>query len=351
MKKVIVAISGGVDSSVSAFLLKKEGYEVIGVYMRLKNENPEAERSARAVSDMLKIKFYPINLKNKFNDKIIKYFLEAYNSGLTPNPCVKCNRLIKFGELLRLKDELKADYLATGHYVRNIKYRKGLKVYFKLKKGIDETKDQSYFLYHLNQKKLKSILFPLGDYKKSQVKKMADKEKLPFLVSESQDICFLEDDHNIFLKKNLKLKKGKIKDLKGKVLGEHKGLALYTVGQRKGIEIGGTGPYYAVKFDYKTNTLFVSGDREDENLYKKECKIKDINWVSGITPKMPLSCEAVIRYRHKAVECQVKKIKESSNKLKVVFKEKQRAITPGQSLVLYKGDEVLGGGIILDFNY
>ncbi len=337
-EKIVMAISGGVDSAVASLILKNQGYEVIGLFLRLSEKQPNSELSARKVCQKLKIKFYPINAYQKFNKNVIQYFCSAYSRGLTPNPCVECNKKIKFGELLKYIKILKADYLATGHYIR-LQQKFPIKLFY----GIDKDKDQSYFLYNLKQKQLNHILFPLGGYTKAEVKKIAEKNKLPCEKNESQDICFLAGDHNDFLKKNIKLKPGSIKDLTGKILGQHLGLPLYTIGQRKGIELGGTGPFYVVETDYKTNTLFVTNKKDHEKLLNSQLIAKNINWISGKVPKMPLNCTAKIRYGHEAENCRVSLVK---GKINVKFKKKQRAITPGQSVVFYKDKELLGGGII-----
>jgi len=363
-KKVLVAMSGGVDSSTAAFLLQKKGYEVMGVFMRLDDKHGLAEAAARQVCDHLGIKFYPVNLSAKFKKEIINYFVDSYKKGLTPNPCVKCNQLIKFGELLRIASELDCEYLATGHYTRlrrefpiSLPRRQagnfpaspaGGQFPIKMLRAKDDSKDQTYFLYNLTQKQLKKILFPLGEYKKEDIKKIAKKEKLPVLKSESQDVCFLNIDgkiieHNDYLKKYIKKNPGPIKTIDGKIIGKHQGLPFYTIGQRRGVEIGGTGPYYVVRTDYITNTLYVSTNHDDPELYKKELIAKDVNWLAGIQSKMPLKCEAVIRYRHKAVKC---KISSKNGKYLVKFDKPQRAVAPGQSVVFYRGEELLGGGII-----
>lgn len=352
--KVAVAMSGGVDSSTAAYLLKKQGYEVFGLFMRLGNNSEEAETAARRVARFLGLTFYPLNLKDRFEKEVIAYFLKSYGRGLTPNPCVKCNQLIKFGELLKRAEMLGADYLATGHYVKikneKLKMKNGRKRFiYKLSRGKDETKDQSYFLYNLKQRELARLLFPLGDFRKEKIKKTAARAGLPNLKSESQDICFLQQngkalEHNEFLKKHLRLKSGAIKTLDGKKVGEHQGLPLYTIGQRKGVEIGGIGPFYVVQADCKNNTLYVAKDGDDPALYKSELRAEKVSWIAGLKPKMPLECEAVIRYRHKPVKVMVSKDKKNS--YSVNFREPQRAITPGQSVVFYHGDEVLGGGEI-----
>lgn len=349
-KKVVVAISGGVDSAVTALLLKKQGFQVFGVFMRLGTYSAASEQAARAVCAHLGIKFFPINISHKFEKEVIEYFIESYEKGLTPNPCVKCNKVIKFGELLRVTKELDADYLATGHYIRKSEAgsKKSEIFKFKLFKGVDESKDQSYFLYNLTQDQLSKILFPLGDYKKEEIKRIAKKEKIPNQPSESQDICFLIKegkilDHNEFLKDHIKARAGDILDMNGKVVGQHKGLPFYTIGQRRGIEIGGVGPFYAVGMDYKKNVLYVTDNREDDSLYKDELLAEKVNWISGQVPKMPYKCTAMIRYRHKASDC---KIAYEKGEYKVKFKNRQRAVTSGQSVVFYKNQELLGGGLI-----
>jgi len=347
--KVLIAMSGGVDSSVAAYLLKQKGYAVLGVFMRLGVEQGNAEAAARRVCRQLGIKFYPFDISRRFQKEVINYFVDSYKKGITPNPCVNCNKLIKFGELFKLAEQLECDYLATGHYVKNQKSKiKNKKCLFKLLKAEDDNKDQSYFLYNLTQGQLGRILFPLGDFKKEKIKKIAIGLNLPNLKTESQDICFLQGDHNDFLKNKIKLKPGPIVLLekkKEKVIGEHRGLPLYTVGQRRGVEIGGTGPYYVLRCDYQKNILYVTTNHDDPLLHSKKVSLKNINWISCIAPKFPLHCTAVIRYRHKGVPCIVRE--EQGSALFVRLKSHERAITPGQSVVFYQGDEVLGGGVIV----
>lgn len=351
-KKAVIAVSGGVDSAVAGLLLKRAGYSIIGIFMRLIAGKEDSETAARRICDKLGAKFYPVNFVRQFRKEIINYFTESYRQGITPNPCVRCNKLIKFKELLRITDELGADYLATGHYIRKIpnhksqitnKYKKQNTKY-ELLRGVDANKDQSYFLYNLMQEQLKRLIFPLGEYTKAEVKKIAERANLPYLKKESQDICFLRGDHNDFLRDKIKLVSGPIKTMDEKIVGEHQGLPLYTIGQRKGIEIGGIGPFYAAKTDYKTNTLYVVSDQNDPILYQDEFTVKEANWINGAEPAMPFKCETVIRYRHKPVECAIT-VKNSSEYV-VKLKEPQRAITPGQSAVFYYGNELLGGGII-----
>lgn len=353
-KKIVVAISGGVDSSATAFILKKKGYKLIGVYFRIGVQDNIAEEAARKVCRFLNIPFFPINLSRQFKKEVIDYFIHEYARGLTPNPCVRCNKLIKFGELFKITKELGADFMATGHYIKKENDKNKIILF----KGIDSSKDQSYFLYNLNQEILKYILFPLGNYTKEKIKKIALKEKIPFLESESQDICFLNEDgriidHNNFLRKNISLKPGPIKTLDDKEIGRHEGLPLYTRGQRKGIEIGGTGPFYVLRKDYENNTLYVVDKLNDSDLFSKKFTINNVNWINDNEPKLPFNCEVVIRYRHKPVKCSLDFLKESSNlsgtekKYLINLDKPQRAISPGQSAVFYDGNRLLGGGIIL----
>lgn len=340
-RRVAIAMSGGVDSSTVARMLRDKGYDCVGVFMRLGIERGCCdEAAARRVCTKLGIKFYPVDVRVKFRKEVKDYFLKAYEKGITPNPCVACNKFIKFGELLKKAGDLGCDYLATGHYIKIKKIGSTYKLY----KAKDSSKDQSYFLYNLTQNDLSKILFPLGDSLKEKLKNKATKDDLPFLKKESQDICFLAGDHNEFLKNNLKLKKGVIKTLDGEVVGEHQGLPLYTIGQRKGVEIGGKGPYYVVRGDTKTNTLYVTNKPDEESLYGKSVEAENINWISGKTPKSPFKCSTVIRYRHKPVPCTV--YSKENGEITVKFLNAQRAITPGQSIVFYKNDELLGGAII-----
>lgn len=347
-------MSGGVDSSVAAALLKEQGHDLIGIFMHfwaeeVKNHDGVTNKccsldsfnDARRVAQKLGFPIYTINLDQPFKEKVVDNFISGYGSGATPNPCVNCNKYIKFDLLLKKADELGFDFIATGHYAKIRKEEK-----FHLFRPEDLNKDQTYFLYNLNQQKLARILFPLSGYKKPQVREMAKKYGLEVAEKrESQEICFIpEKSHNEFLKRHLELIPGDIKTLDGKTIGQHQGLPLYTIGQRKGVEIGGIGPFYVAQLDYQTNTLFVVSDGEDASIYKDELFAKDVNWISGIEPKMPFECEAVIRYRHKPVECHITKNENESYKVK--FNQPQRAITKGQSVVFYRKDEVLGGGVI-----
>ncbi|MFA5024585.1 MAG: tRNA 2-thiouridine(34) synthase MnmA [Patescibacteria group bacterium] len=351
--KVLVAMSGGVDSSVAAQLLKNQGHEVAGVFLHFwkdesagnKAENRccslESLLDARAVAAKIGIPLYTFNFSEPFKKAVVDNFLSEYAAGRTPNPCVVCNKKVKLGLLLKYARGLGFDYLATGHYLK-IKSVGRERQLFKAK---DKKKDQSYFLYTFTPEELKHLLFPLGAYTKPQVRKLAAKFKLKVAAKpESQDICFLSGDHNNFLKKYLKLKPGEIKLLETKEkIGEHQGLPLYTIGQRRGL-VGGTGPYYVAKFDWRRNILYVVKNWNENILYKDNLIAQKVNWLSGREPKKNLKCTAVIRYGHPAVACLV--TPKNKNNYFVKFIKPQRAITPGQSVVFYKKEQVLGGGII-----
>ncbi|MDP2736990.1 MAG: tRNA 2-thiouridine(34) synthase MnmA [bacterium] len=355
--KIAVAMSGGVDSSVAAKILKDQGHDVVGIFLHFWKETPpfkkggrgdlnfenkccsaEALLDARRVADKIGIPLYTLNFAKIFKEKVVNNFLDEYKKGRTPNPCVRCNKSIKLGYLIKQAKKLGFDYVASGHYAK--------KLNGKLYKAKDKNKDQSYFLYTFNQKELAHLLFPLGGYTKPQVRRLAEKFKLPVAEKpESQEICFIPGkSHNEFLRRHLKLRPGKIKTVSGENVGCHQGLPLYTIGQRKGIAIGGTGPYYAAKMDYKKNILYVVNNWNDKLLFRNELMAKNVNWLAGVEPNLPLKCEAVIRYRHKPAKCVVTKL--LKNKYQVKFNQAQRAITPGQSAVFYKNDEVIGGGII-----
>ena len=355
--KVAIAMSGGVDSSVTAALLKQQGYDCLGIFMKFWTESEpkienkccsaDAYNDAHKVANRLGFRLYTLNFKKDFKKTVVDEWLKEHQKGHTPNPCIRCNKFIKFDLLLKKAKMLGCDYLATGHYIKKSKIKnKKIKIIYRLSTAKDNNKDQSYFLYNLKQSQLKDLLFPLGNYTKSEVRALAKKFKLPvYEKSESQEICFIpEKTHYPFLKRQLKLKPGPIKDFKGKILGQHEGLPLYTLGQRQGIKIGGIGPFYVVKLNYKTNTLFVSNNHNDKLLYTKKFKIKNINWVSGKPPKRSNKFGVKIRYQAKTISCTI-------NKNTVTLKTPQRAIMPGQSAVFYQRQQVLGGGIINQIYY
>jgi len=364
-KKVIVAMSGGVDSSIAAALLEKNGFEVIGAFMKfwrlpislknkekiIRHENKhrflEAEERARAVAGALNIPFYVFDFSKEFKKEVVDYFLKEYQLGRTPNPCVVCNKEIKLGLLLKKLPFLDADYIATGHYVRLIsqnlkktsRNRSSNFKIFKILKGKDKSKDQSYFLWRLNQRILSRVLFPLGEYKKEEVRKLAQKFKLPnYNAPESQEICFIQTTVNDFLKKFIKFRPGKIIDDKKRVVGTHQGLWFYTIGQRKGIGISSNKPYYVLDKDVKRNLIIVTQD--ERKLFKRGLITKDINWILKPLERFPFKLEVKIRYKNNPVSATI--IKEN----KIIFDKPQRAVTPGQSVVFYKKQELLGGGII-----
>lgn len=328
-KKVIVAMSGGVDSSVATILLKEEGYSVAGVFMKfwsggsgLENRccSSESETRARLVAKKLDIPFYVLNFKKEFKDKVVNYFSKEQRAGLTSNPCVVCNKEIKFGLLFKKFPIGKNDFIATGHYV---KLKNG-----KLCIAKDKDKDQSYFLWKLNQKILKKTLFPIGEYTKKEIRLIAKKHGLSVWNSaESQDVCFKVDFNK---------KPGKILDIKGNVIGQHQGLWFYTIGQRRGIGLAG-GPYYVLRKDIKKNILIVT--KKEKDLFSKELRFKQANWIFE-KPNFPLKVKAKIRYHQEASLAILYKDK-------VVFSKPQRAITSGQSVVFYKDEEVLGGAVIM----
>lgn len=361
--KVALAMSGGIDSSVSAYLLKKRGYAVTGFFMKFWSDplcpakkensccNKESLRSARKVADGLKIPFYAVDVRKFFKEAIVDDFIAQFEDYKTPNPCVRCNDLVKFGWFLRLAESLGFDKVATGHYCQIKKDRSGT---YHLQRGVDPTKDQSYFLYRLNQDQLSRTIFPVGKYNKKQVWKIANDNEIRISsAKESQEICFIHDqDYRDFLARYLAkkyFKAGNIINIEGKVIGRHEGLLKYTVGQRKGIETKGLKnkskkPLYVLGFNVKTNELIVG---KDKLVYQKEMRVESLSWTSDWSKKLAFSGKNIkvgIRYHHKTVSSKIKL--ENKHKLLVTFQKPQRAVTPGQSAVFYQNDEVLGGGFI-----
>ena len=344
MKKVLVGMSGGVDSSISAYILKERGYEVCGLTLDLLEEsNLGAINDAKAVAEKLGIKHIVLNLSKEFKQSIVKYFISEYQNGRTPNPCVMCNKKIKFGILLDYALENGFDYVATGHYA-NVLYDENSNRWL-LKKSA-ALKDQSYFLYKLNQHQLSHVLFPLENHQKSDVREIAKKLNLPVAEkSESQDICFIPNGkHTEFILSNLKSKlpEGNFLNKNGDVLGKHKGLINYTVGQRKGLGISAAHPLYVEKIDSKTNSIMLCGPGEG---YKSEIKIKDVNFIKYDSPTDPIKAWVKIRYRATPTSCTVFPL--DKKEARIVFDSPQRFPAPGQSAVFYDEDEiVIGGGII-----
>lgn len=346
MKKVLVAMSGGVDSSVSAFLLKQKGYQVAGVSMCLGVKElpagkprccgPQAIQDARRVADKLKIPHYLFDFSNELEEKVIKDFISEYLQGRTPNPCIECNRYLKFDLLLRKALSLGFDYLATGHYAKI----EPVGDKHLLRRAKDRKKDQTYFLYPIKREFLQYILFPLADYTKEEVREIARRERLPVYDKPgSQDICFVPDgDYRKFISGRVgSPEPGLILDTAGNLLGRHKGIFFYTIGQREGLGISRGRALYVVEIDAKNNQILV-GEKED--LRAKEL----LSWKMNILlDELEGEIFAKIRYPHQPSPCRVELL---NGEAKVTFKEFQEAITPGQSIVFYKEDVVLGGGLI-----
>ncbi|MGA2587297.1 MAG: tRNA 2-thiouridine(34) synthase MnmA [Candidatus Aminicenantales bacterium] len=352
-----VAMSGGVDSSVAAALLKGQGYDVIGVTMNLfslpreacRSENLrsccgwKAQEDANRVAIALGIPHFVVDFRPEFEASVIADFCREYRRGRTPNPCIRCNRFIKFGLLLERVKALGADFVATGHYaIGGVDPASGRRL---LRKGIDAAKDQSYFLYPLMQAELTRTLFPVGEYTKEQIRGLAAEYNLPVAEkAESQEICFIpDDDYPRFLKERWPdaFRSGPIVDTRGKKIGTHGGIAHFTIGQRRGLGIAAPHPLYVVAIDVGKNTI-VAGKNED--LYRRGLEASDVNWISGEGPAEPRAARARIRYKH--VEAPATITPRDSGKVLVEFEKTQRAITPGQAVVFYDGDIVLGGGII-----
>jgi tRNA-specific 2-thiouridylase len=378
-KRVIVAMSAGVDSSVAAGMLKKQGYDVIGIFMHFWKEpgqdelrenkccSLESQMDARKVAQILDIPLYTTNVAKEFKKDVVDYFLSENKAGRTPNPCVVCNERIKFNFLFKKMLEMEADFVASGHYAQikeTSDKRQATRKVYHLFQGKDQEKDQSYFLYNLTQKQLAKIIFPVGKYQKPEIRKIAEKMGLPvFNKDDSQGLCFTPEKYPTeFLKRNLKMQKGKIMDTNGKVLGEHEGLPLYTFGQRRGINIGGTGPYYVVGKDMKKNILQVTNIEKHPELFRQSVQLENVKWVTS-APKFPFKTNVKIRYRHLAVCAIIYPVKSDEigspkakfNRVKnpqkgiyvLEFDEPQKAVTPGQSAVFYSNKgEVIGGGII-----
>ncbi|WP_077368596.1 tRNA 2-thiouridine(34) synthase MnmA [Anaerosalibacter sp. Marseille-P3206] len=341
-KKVVLGMSGGVDSSVAAYILKESGYDVIGVTMSVIDCSITSVNDAKLVADKLDIPFHILDFKELFERKVIDYFVDEYLNGRTPNPCVKCNKLIKFDEFLKKANEMGADYIATGHYAKIEKDNATGR--YLLKRSLDTKKDQTYVLYNLTQYQLEHTLMPLGSYTKEEIRNIAEKIGLKVHNKpDSQEICFIpDDDHGRFIKERVpdKVKSGYFVDEQGNVLGKHKGIVNYTIGQRKGLGIA-LGKRVFVKDIVPENNTVVLAD--EEKIFNKVLYAEELNLIPFETISDEMKVTAKIRYGTRESEAIVRKYE---NGIIVEFKEPQRAITKGQSVVLYDGELVIGGGII-----
>ena len=349
---VVIAMSGGVDSSVAAALLVEQGYSVIGMMLRLWTEDgqqaynrcctPEAMGLARKMAAHLDIPFYAVDVRERFRNTVVQYFIDSYLAGDTPNPCLVCNREIRWGHLLNHAKGLGADFMATGHYAR---VQPSADHGVQLLRAVDKKKDQSYVLSVLSQSQLKHAMFPIGAYTKTQVRELAAQYQLPAADrADSQDLCFItEGDYRTFLTRNSTemIHPGEIITGSGEVLGTHQGLPFYTVGQRRGIGIASDRPYYVMEKNSERNQLII-GHREE--MGKQSLHAEKVNWVSGTSPANPFKASVKIRYQAREAQAVVTPL--SDEKVSLKFKQPLMDITPGQMAVIYDGEICLGGGII-----
>jgi tRNA-uridine 2-sulfurtransferase len=349
--RVVVGMSGGVDSSVAALLLKQQGYDVIGIFMKNWDDTDEFGvctatedyEDVIRVCNQIGIPYYAVNFEKQYWDKVFTYFLEEYKAGRTPNPDVMCNKEIKFKAFLEHAIKLGADYLATGHYAR-VEQRDGE---VKMLRGLDENKDQTYFLNQLSQDQLKKVLFPIGNLEKSRVREIAKEANLATATKkDSTGICFIgERNFKDFLGNYLPAKPGNMETFDGIVMGKHDGLMYHTIGQRHGLGIGGSGdPWFVIGKDLKRNVLYVGQGFDHEMLYSDSIVATDISWTSPEAKSAEFECTAKFRYRQPDNNVTVQII--DNNRVRVIFQKPIRAVTPGQAVVFYKGDECLGGGTI-----
>ncbi len=352
-KKILVAMSGGVDSSVAAALLLREGYDVAGAFM--KNWSDEADpctgecswqkerQDAIRVAATLGISFQTFDFEEQYRANVVEYMVREYAAGRTPNPDVMCNKMVKFDLFLRRAEELGFDMIATGHYARGLSPKGTVPAV--LLTGLDKNKDQSYFLHQLNQYQLSKTLFPIGELQKSQVRQLAREFALPTAEKkDSQGICFIgKVDLTQFLAEKIPAHVGPIVTTDGRVIGRHRGVAPFTIGQRHGLGLGGGAPYFVVEKDVRRNTVVVA--REDDALLAKSLIATDIHWISGTAPTLPLECAARIRYRQ---PLEAATVSADAAGIRVDFKNSQRAISPGQFVVFYDGEMCLGGAVITE---
>ncbi|MDQ0269564.1 tRNA 2-thiouridine(34) synthase MnmA [Cytobacillus purgationiresistens] len=349
--RVVVGMSGGVDSSVAALLLKEQGYDVIGIFMKNWDDTDENGVCTATedyddvirVCNQIGIPYYAVNFEKQYWDKVFTYFLEEYKAGRTPNPDVMCNKEIKFKAFLEHAMSLGADYLATGHYAR-VEQRDGE---VKMLRGLDENKDQTYFLNQLSQEQLEKVMFPIGDIEKSKVREIAANANLATATKkDSTGICFIgERNFKEFLGNYLPAQPGNMETFDGEVVGKHDGLMYYTIGQRHGLGIGGAGePWFAIGKDLKRNVLYVGQGFHHEMLYSDSLIAVNIGWVSNKDKPQTFECTAKFRYRQQDSKVTIEIF--DDGRAKVIFNEPVRAITPGQAVVFYDGDECLGGGTI-----
>ncbi|MGJ7921476.1 tRNA 2-thiouridine(34) synthase MnmA [Neobacillus sp. LXY-4] len=349
--RVVVGMSGGVDSSVAALLLKQQGYDVIGIFMKNWDDTDENGVCTATedyddvirVCNQIGIPYYAVNFEKQYWDKVFTYFLDEYKAGRTPNPDVMCNKEIKFKAFLDHAVKLGADYLATGHYAR-VEDRDGE---VKMLRGLDENKDQTYFLNQLTQSQLQKVMFPIGHLEKAKVRELAKEANLATATKkDSTGICFIgERNFKEFLGNYLPAQPGNMETFSGEIKGRHDGLMYYTIGQRHGLGIGGSGdPWFVIGKDLKRNVLYVGQGFDHEKLYSDSIIATDISWTSNQPSPQEFECTAKFRYRQADNKVTVQLL--DDQKVKVIFDQPIRAVTPGQAVVFYRGDECLGGGTI-----